>query len=330
MMTCFTPSPLRADHVHFMTARAADMRRRDGAKARRPLLRRLQGVVTCCWAAAAFSAARRLASASIVCPRSGCFAISIRKSTRSSTSSVQGRVVVIVAVRIGLPSRANSPKKAPSVDRICLPVEFDRDFTRRDEIHAVADLAAAHHHGARRQLDGAQHVGDVGDRCRAELLKNGTLLTVSQVLMKLARRVSAAKPVARIPVHRPNTPSAEIITSDASNRPPGVIGTRRHSRPSSWSRRPTTAPRGRCRTARGCTSRSSTWIAAEAMNTRIRNRRNTLASGPASLAKMRRSCRKPPISGTGFSVHSTASSQALRGCAPAMTATVRRAPQSHR
>ena len=48
----------------------------------------------------------------------------------------------------------------------------------------------------------------------------------------------------------------------------------------------------------GCASRSSTWIAADAMKTTIRNNRNTLANGPASLAKIRRNCRKPAISGT--------------------------------
>jgi hypothetical protein len=55
--------------------------------------------------------------------------------------------------------------------------------------------------------------------------KNGTLLTDSQVLRKLSRRVSAANPVARIPVHSPNTPRPQIITTAATIRPSGVIGT---------------------------------------------------------------------------------------------------------
>ena len=55
--------------------------------------------------------------------------------------------------------------------------------------------------------------------------KNGTLLTESQVLRKLSRRVSAAKPVARMPVQSPNTPRPQIITSAATMRPSGVTGT---------------------------------------------------------------------------------------------------------
>src|SRR5258708_20416528 len=61
-----------------------------------------------------FSSARRLASASIVSARSGCRAISMRKSTRSSTRSLDTRVVVMLAERILLPSSAISPKKPPS------------------------------------------------------------------------------------------------------------------------------------------------------------------------------------------------------------------------
>src|SRR5204862_6380217 len=55
--------------------------------------------------------------------------------------------------------------------------------------------------------------------------KNGTLVTDSQVLRKLSRRVSAAKPVARIPVQSPNTPRPQIITNAATSRASGVIGT---------------------------------------------------------------------------------------------------------
>ena len=60
-----------------------------------------------------FSSSRRLASASMVSARSGCRAISTRKSTRSSTSSFDTRVVVMLAERRLLPSSAISPKNAP-------------------------------------------------------------------------------------------------------------------------------------------------------------------------------------------------------------------------
>src|SRR6202171_3555899 len=68
-----------------------------------------------------FSSARRLASASMVSARSGCRAISMRKSTRSSTKSLDTRVVVILAERKLLPSRAISPKNAPSPSVTFLP-----------------------------------------------------------------------------------------------------------------------------------------------------------------------------------------------------------------
>src|SRR5450756_801515 len=68
-----------------------------------------------------FSSARRLASASMVSPRSGCRAISMRKSTRSSTNSRDTRVVVMLAERRLLPSSAISPKNAPSPSRTFLP-----------------------------------------------------------------------------------------------------------------------------------------------------------------------------------------------------------------
>src|ERR1700693_1833189 len=55
--------------------------------------------------------------------------------------------------------------------------------------------------------------------------KNGTLLTDSQVLRKLSRRVSAAKPVARIPAQSPNTPRPQIMTTAATSRPSVVTGT---------------------------------------------------------------------------------------------------------
>src|SRR5258706_146843 len=68
-----------------------------------------------------FSSARRLASASMVSARSGCRAISMRKSTRSSTRSLDTRLVVILAERRLLPSSAISPKNAPSPSVTFLP-----------------------------------------------------------------------------------------------------------------------------------------------------------------------------------------------------------------
>src|SRR4030081_2710911 len=64
-----------------------------------------------------FSSARRLASRSMVSARSGCRAISMRKSTRSSTSSLDTRVVVILAERILLrapPPSPDSPTTTPA------------------------------------------------------------------------------------------------------------------------------------------------------------------------------------------------------------------------
>ena len=83
--------------------------------------------------------------------------------------------------------------------------------------------------------------------------KNGTLLTDSQVFRKLSRRVSAAKPVARIPVHSPNTPSPQIITN-AGDQPAerrdrhhvAIAGGGQGRRP------PTTTPPARCRRSAGC------------------------------------------------------------------------------
>ena len=58
--------------------------------------------------------------------------------------------------------------------------------------------------------------------------KNGTFVTDSHVFRKLSRRVSAAKPVARIPVQSPNTPSPQIITicSSAYSTAPIAIAVR--------------------------------------------------------------------------------------------------------
>ena len=55
--------------------------------------------------------------------------------------------------------------------------------------------------------------------------KNGTLLTRSQVWMKLRRRVSAAKPVARMPVDKPKLTMPQIMTTPPSRCPNCVIGT---------------------------------------------------------------------------------------------------------
>ena len=104
----------------------------------------------------------------MVSARSGCRAISTRKSTRSSTSSRVTFVVVTLAPRTLLPSSAISPKNAPSPSAHFLAGQFDLDLAGGDEIHAVALLALADDHGARRQLHRSQHVGDVGDRGRAE------------------------------------------------------------------------------------------------------------------------------------------------------------------
>src|SRR5882724_3304110 len=68
-----------------------------------------------------FSCMRRLASASIVSARSGWRAISRRKSTRSSTNSLDTCVVVMLAERRLLPSNAISPKNAPSPSVTFLP-----------------------------------------------------------------------------------------------------------------------------------------------------------------------------------------------------------------
>ena len=55
--------------------------------------------------------------------------------------------------------------------------------------------------------------------------KNGTLLTMSQVWMKLLRRLSAAKPLARMPVHNPKVAIPHTMTSAPRNRPSTVCGT---------------------------------------------------------------------------------------------------------
>src|ERR1700756_2860988 len=49
--------------------------------------------------------------------------------------------------------------------------QIDLDLAASDEVHAVAGLALADDHGARRQVHGAQHTRDVGDRRRTEIRK---------------------------------------------------------------------------------------------------------------------------------------------------------------
>src|SRR6266481_1657724 len=172
-----------------------------------------------------FSSARRLASASMVSARSGCRAISRRKSTRSSTSSRDSRVVVILAERTLLPSSAISPKKAPSpsatflpgrststspsamkyMQSPCWPLRMIMVRAGRSMVRSICVTSAI--------------------AAGPSAAKNGTLLTDSQVFRKLSRRVSAANPVAKIPVQSPNTPRPEIMTSAETTRPSGVIGT---------------------------------------------------------------------------------------------------------
>src|SRR5947209_8501497 len=172
-----------------------------------------------------FSSSRRLASASMVSARSGCRAINRRKSTRSSTKSRDTRVVVMLAERRLLPSSAISPKNAPSpsvtflpgkststspaamkyMQSPCWPLRMIVVRAGRSMVRSICVTSAI--------------------AAGPSAAKNGTLLTDSQVFRKLSRRVSAAKPVARIPVHSPNTPRPQIITKAATRRASGVIGT---------------------------------------------------------------------------------------------------------
>ena len=157
--------------------------------------------------------------------RSGCRAISTRKSTRSSTNSFDTRVVVILAERKLLPSSAISPKNAPSPSLTFLP-------GRSTSTSPAAMKYMQSPAWPLRMIMVRAGRSMVRSICVTSAIaagpsaaKNGTLLTDSQVLRKLSRRVSAAKPVARIPVQRPNTPRPQIITKAATSRPSGVIGT---------------------------------------------------------------------------------------------------------
>ncbi len=150
--------------------------------------------------------------------------------------------------------------------------------------------------------------------------KNGTLLTDSQVLRKLSRRVSAAKPVARIPVQSPNTPRPQIITTAATTRPSGVIGT--------TSPYPTVVKvaiahhkaAGTLPKVAGWTSRSRKYTDTAARNSTIRKITSTLNSGPDSCTSTRRNCRNPGIPGTTLSIQKMPSSHADLGFVPRMRA----------
>src|SRR5882757_6729435 len=267
-----------------------------------------------------FSSARRLASASMVSARSGCRAISRRKSTRSSTSSRDSRVVVILAERTLLPSSGISPKKAPSpsatflpgrststspsamkyMQSPCWPLRMIMVRAGRSMVRSICVTSAI--------------------AAGPSVAKNGTLLTVSQVFRKLSRRVSAANPVAKIPVQSPNTPRPEIMTRAETMRPSGVIGT---TSPYPVVVIVTTAHHSAAGTlpkVAGWTSRSRKYSATEARNTTIRKITSTLSSGPDSTTSTRRSWRNPGIPGTSFSTQATPNSHADLGFAPAMRA----------
>src|SRR3954469_16576276 len=146
--------------------------------------------------------------------------------------------------------------------------------------------------------------------------KNGTLLTESQVFRKLSRRVSVAKPVARMQVPGPNTAGPLIITIAATIRPSGVTGT---TSPYPTVVSVTTAHHsvaGRLPNTVGCTLRSSTWTATDANSRTIRNSTSTLNSDPDSSTSTRRSRRNPGIPGTSLSSQNTPSSHADLTSAP--------------
>ena len=103
--------------------------------------------------------------------------------------------------------------------------DIDLHFAVGDEIHAVADLAAANDGDARRHFDAAQHVGDFGERRRIERLEERNLADQVPGLDEMRRRLSAAKPVARMPVHNPKVAMPQIITNAPIKRPRPVCGT---------------------------------------------------------------------------------------------------------
>src|SRR6202035_4454753 len=267
-----------------------------------------------------FSCMRRLASASIVSARSGWRAINRRKSTRSSTNSLDTCVVVILAERRLLPSSAISPKNAPSPSVTFLP-------GRSTSTSPAAIKYMQSPAWPLRMIMVRAGRSMVRSICVTSAIaagpsaaKNGTLLTDSQVLRKLSRRGSAANPVARMPVHSPNTPSPQIITTAATTRPSGVIGT---TSPYPVVVSVATAHHSAAATLpkpAGCTSRSRKYNTTEARNSTIRKITSTLRSGPDSSTSTRRNCRRPGIPGTTLSIHNTLSSHAVFELMPSIMA----------
>src|SRR5580700_1365792 len=150
--------------------------------------------------------------------------------------------------------------------------------------------------------------------------KNGTLLTRSQVWMKLRRRVSAAKPVARMPVDRPKLTMPKTMATPPTRCPSCVIGT---LSPYPVVVSVTTAHHsasGSELKAHGCTRRSMTYMAAEDRNSTIRNSANTLAKGLASSTKTRLSWAKPGESWASLSTQNDAKSHALGPLTPSSSA----------
>src|SRR5229473_800827 len=267
-----------------------------------------------------FSSSRRLASASMVSARSGCRAISMRKSTRSSTRSLDTRLVVILAERRLLPSRAISPKNAPSPSVTFLPGKSTSTSPAAMKYmqSPVWPLRMIMVRAGRSMVRSMCVTSAIAAGPSAA--KNGTLLTDSQVFRKLSRRVSAAKPVARIPVQSPNTPSPQIITNAATTRPSGVIGT--------TSPYPTVVKvaiahhkaAGTLPKVAGWTSRSRKYTDTAARNSTIRKITSTLNSGPDSCTSTLRNCRNPGIPGTTLSIQKMPSSHADLGFVPRMRA----------
>src|SRR5712672_2379544 len=263
-----------------------------------------------------FSSARRLASASMVSAKSGCRAISMRKSTRSSTRSFDTRVVAILAERKLLPSSAISPKNAPSPSATFLPGKSTSTSPAAMKYmqSPVCPLRMIMVRAGRSMVRSMCVTSAIAAGPSAA--KNGTLLTDSQVFRKLSRRVSAAKPVARIPVQSPNTPRPQIITTAATSRPSGVIGT--------TSPYPTVVKvaiahhkaAGTLPKLAGWASRSRKYTVTEARNSTIRKITSTLNSGPDSCTSTRRNCRNPGIPGTALNIQNMPSSHAVLGFAP--------------
>ena len=130
-------------------------------------------------------------------------------------SSVDGLVVETFAVRIESPSNASSPKNAPTPRRTGVgstststspaAMKYMQSPTLPRRMTAIRSGTST------RRSMWVISVIEVG----SSVWKNGTLLTKSQVSMKLRRRLSAAKPVARMPVHNPKVAMPQIITTDA-------------------------------------------------------------------------------------------------------------------